>query len=231
MEATLVVVTLASLAAAVAASAAALRLWRESAARVAALQDAIAADALGPNPWVAPGQDPCVDGAFDAANTGDVGARPVMFAASTGSSDAPRRLAPVAVIAAVALSGAIGVWMASGGRPTAAGGAHASTPVPLELVALRHEQAGGLTTVAGVVRNPAGAQVRSRVAAVIALLDARGEALDARRVPLDLAELAPGGSSPFTATLPTPRGAARYRVTFRQDGVGLVPHADRRERN
>lgn len=231
MEATLVVVTLASLAAAVAASAAALRLWRESAARVAALQDAIAADAPAPDPWVAPGREPDVDGTVDQEDTGEAAAGPVMFAASTGSSDAPRRLAPVAAIAAVVLSGAVGAWMASGGRPATAGGAHAGAPVPLELVALRHEQAGGLTTVAGVVRNPAGAQVRSRVAAVVALLDARGEALDARRVPLDLAELAPGGSSPFTATLPTPRGAARYRVTFRQDGVGLVPHADRRERN
>lgn len=231
MGATLVVVTLVSLVLGAVASATAFRLWRESAARVEALETAIAAGAPGPVPWFAEGQVTPDDAVLDPVGTAGVDARLEMFSASTASSDAARRLAPVVVIAAVALSGAIGAWMASGGSDATAGSARASAVVPLELVALRHERARGTTTVAGVVRNPSGAVVRSHVAVVVALLDAQGEALDARRVPLDVAELGPGGSSPFTATLPTPPGAARYRVTFRQDGVGLVPHADRREKD
>lgn len=129
--------------------------------------------------------------------------------------------------AAMLLIGAVLI----GSRPDARAAEVPAAPAPLELLALRHEQQVDALTVSGTVRNPAAAAPVRNVTAVVFFFDQSGGFLGSSRAPVDITTLAPGEDSPFTVTVkPAPQAATRYRVSFRQDDSGLLPHVDRREK-
>jgi hypothetical protein len=136
------------------------------------------------------------------------------------------RLRPALAIAAIAAITVMGTLLiASRSERTAA----VETPAaPLELLALRHTQEDGTTTITGLVRNPSGGAVMERATAVAFFFDASGTFLASARAPLDFTRLAAGEESSFHVSLATPPGASRYRVSFRYAEGGLVPHVDRR---
>lgn len=110
-----------------------------------------------------------------------------------------------------------------------AGPAATAAPQPsLALLSMRHDQSGATLTVTGLVRNegPGGAE---GVVATVLVFDAAGSFLASGRAPLDTRVLDDGEESPFRVSVPQVRGAARYRVSFRNDS-GMVRHLDRRGR-
>lgn len=136
-------------------------------------------------------------------------------------------------IAGGAVAGALllaAILVSAGGQ--AAVDTPASSPAPLELLALRHDQQDGGVRVSGVVRNPDLAQPLRHLAAVVVFFDQRGGLVGSSRAPVDFTTLAPGEESPFTVAVnPAPPLATRYRVSFRRDGAGVLPHVDRREKS
>ena len=107
--------------------------------------------------------------------------------------------------------------------------ANATTPVPLELLALGHERDGDRLTVRGVVRNPASGREVDRVTAVVFLYNRDGGFLSSGRAAIQSATLVPGGESDFTVTVPGAGDVGRYRVSFRTEDL-VVPHVDFRDR-
>ena len=153
---------------------------------------------------------------------------------AAGGDEGGRRLRPA--IAVGAMAGALfvaGVLMSGGGDARAANTAKAAeSPVPLELLALRHEQGKRQLTVSGLVRNPPGAQPVRHLAAVVFFFDQAGGFVGSSRAPVDFTVLSPGEESAFTIAVdPAPVSAARYRVSFRRDESGVLPHVDRREKS
>jgi hypothetical protein len=51
------------------------------------------------------------------------------------------------------------------------------------------------------------------------------------RAPLDFRLLGPGDESPFQVAVPSPGPISRYRISFRRNEGGVVPHVDRRVRD
>jgi hypothetical protein len=204
-------------------------------ARIAALSAAIGAHEVptGAGAPTPPAEDEMSLRWFpEAPAAPPAGRAPAMFTAAdrddpTGGGRARPAIALGALAGAVALAGAL----VSGGGSTDVTNA-AKAPAPLELLALRHEQRTGQMTVSGLVRNPAGAQPVRHLAAVVFLFDSAGGFVASSRAPVDFTTLAPGEESPFTITLsPAPATAARYRVSFRRDDSGILPHVDRREKS
>jgi len=214
MDLLLITLTVISLAAALGFAVVTWRLFyeerRRSAARVAALSQAIDAQTPGvPTPPVAVSS---------------------MFTTQSGASVAGRPLIKAAVVGVMAI--AIVVYAAMSGRePTTGSTARASLPshaqAPLELLSMRHTRNGGSLTITGLVRNPADGSEARRVAAVVFVFDRAGSFVTSGRAPLDFAVLEPGGESPFVVTVPDAGDVARYRVSFRTD-EGVVRHVDRR---
>jgi hypothetical protein len=218
VDGALVVITLASLAAAAAALATACRVARRerqrSAARVAALVDAAGL-------WPEAG----VRGAGSASAN--------LFEAVQRPAGASRRLGLAlgvgALLVGMAVASAIAVSRGGESRPTAASPAVQTAVVVdrLELVALQHERVNRTLTIAGIVRNPATGRTIEGLIAAVDLLDRDGSRVLHREVPLDCRVLAPGEESPFRVTLPETTAVERYRVSFRTRGR-TVPHVDRR---
>ncbi len=98
---------------------------------------------------------------------------------------------------------------------------------PLDLVALGHERQADRLIVRGVVRNVASARTEALTAVVFAF-DRDGGFVTSGRAAVDTPQLAPGGDSTFSVTLPHAERVVRYRVSFRTD-AGIVPHVDRRQ--
>jgi hypothetical protein len=226
MEVVLVLVTLGSVLVAAAMALVAWRVSREaeerSAARVAALADEIARD---------PSAGPHHSGGGAALETratdGDTVAAAGLFARSGQEPGRARTFSPALVatlILGVVLAGAL-LASAVGSSGDAAA---AAQPQPLELLSLRHELREGTLTVTGLVRNPASGAELDRVTAVVFAFDPNGAFLASGRAPLDFAALAAGEESPFTVSIEGHSGVARYRVSFRRDEGGVVPHVDRR---
>ena len=111
------------------------------------------------------------------------------------------------------------------GAPAAT--AAATTPPPLELVALGHERVGDQLTVRGVIRNPASAAEMDRVTAVVQLITRDGGVVGTARAAVATTALTPGRESTFVVTVPGAADVARYRVSFTTDDR-VVPHLDRR---
>jgi hypothetical protein len=152
-----------------------------------------------------------------------------MFAASQRPGDAPRRLAPAVAVGALLVSSVAGIALLAGGTRGEAAAVPARADAPVELLALRHARQGGQFEIVGLVRNAAGAPVRERLTVVALLFDKQGNFLTSARAPVDFTRLGAGEESPFRVSLAAPAGVARYRVSFRLDSGGGVPHEDRRE--
>ncbi|HEY8549911.1 MAG TPA: hypothetical protein VIL35_08160 [Vicinamibacterales bacterium] len=137
------------------------------------------------------------------------------------------RLAPVLAGTFVMVVAALLLWLgARTGTPTAEA---AAQPDPLELLSLTHTRQGKDVTITGLVRNPKSARPLEAVTAVIYFFDREGSFLASARAPLDFRKLAAGDESPFQVTVPAPAGLSRYRVSFRHEEGGVLPHVDRRE--
>jgi hypothetical protein len=226
-----IIITLVSLLVAVAASAIAWRTVREerrrSEARVAALMEASALGGTSPDEttWVDPvqGLDPAPEPEMPALSlaTPMFGAEHETGAAARRSSWAPAAALGVAAILA-------GVWLASRSSASAPAAADAAKPPALELVSLSHEKRGDELTIVGLVRNPPGGASLPSAQAVVMLFDPQNRFVASARAPLEFRRLSPGDESPFRVTATVPVELARYRVSFRGEEGGLLPHVDRR---
>ena len=214
MDSVLIVLTCASVAAAVAfwftARKARAEDARRSAARVAALATAI--DEGNPSIETIRGHQRV------AVNA--------MFATASGDAVRGRPLVKMGIFAGLvtALMIVIAVANRDPSAPLAA-------PVPdeanLELVSMQHTREGRVLTVTGLVRNPRGGAPHSNITAVVLALDAKGAFLASGQAALDFTTLAPGDESPFVVTIRDAARVARYRVSFRT-GTETLKHVDRR---
>jgi hypothetical protein len=233
MEATLVIVTLLSLALAIGMAIVTWRVLQQERARadarVALLEEGLAADT------------PIETTAFD---TDTFAADRLFVQADTAAGAAGGRSRGMFAIgvAMVAIALILAVWsvgrlLAPGADQRAvataasasASAAAGQESAPLELVSLEQTRDGDAFTIRGVVRNPPAGATLDRLAAVVAFFDAGGQQLASVRAPLDFRTLAPGDESPFAVTTSVPAGVARYRVSFRRDEGTIVPHVDRRQ--
>jgi hypothetical protein len=105
--------------------------------------------------------------------------------------------------------------------------ANSSAQESLELLSMRHEREGENLTVTGLVRNP-GAPASGAIMAVVLAFDREGSFVASGRAPLEFATIAAGDESPFRVIIPGVKDVGRYRVSFRTD-AGVVRHVDRRE--
>lgn len=224
MDTLLIVMTVLSLAMAVAMTVVVLKLLaderRRSDARVAALMRASHVPA------------PVMESAA-RAREGDLPLRaPAAPAELFAATDAPSSWGPriAAAAATVAVLAAVGLTVSSPGRPAAAPAPAAARPAvaPLELMTLRHTAEPGSLTVSGIVSNPsAGAQL-TRVIATAWALDSGGAVIASGRAPIDLTAFGPGEESPFVVEVATNAPVARYRIGFRAEDGTVIAHVDRR---
>ena len=229
---TLQVVTALSLAVAAIAAGLAWQVRRREAARTAARVAALAA-AIDDEPLPASGgwvtlaevdlhTRPRAGDAADVAPRVGAGA---MFTAAEAAASG--RLGPVLSLAAAAclvVAGAV-LWSAIGGEAASV----EKTPPPLELLALCHDQDADRLSIQGLLRNPVGGRPLTHITAVAFVFDRQGSFLGSSRAPVDFTTLSPGEESPFTVVLsPALPSAARYKVSFRREDSGIVPHVDRR---
>ncbi|MPZ18196.1 MAG: hypothetical protein GEV06_09825 [Luteitalea sp.] len=131
----------------------------------------------------------------------------------------------VAVLLGGGLVAVSALSSSSGARQPAA---TAAASAPLELLSLEHEQERDTVVVSGVVRNPADADVRRGITAVVFFFDTQGRPLRHTGAPDQLSSLAPGTEAPFTVRASLPAGASRLRVSFRQNNGSAAPHVDLR---
>jgi len=104
----------------------------------------------------------------------------------------------------------------------------ATATAPLELLSLRHEQTESNVRITGLVRNPVEAGTRQGVHVAVLFFDRAGTFLDSAGGRLEFDPLGSGEETPFVVSAPRSKAAARYRVSFRVEGVGAIPHVDRR---
>jgi hypothetical protein len=152
---------------------------------------------------------------------------PIEAPALFGEVQADRRTgSPLLLVAGVLVVlislGGIYLLNRTGGTASASQG-----PAPLELTSLSHERSGELLKISGLVHNPRAGRAYSDVVAVVFTFDRQGNYLSSGRAGLDFRQLPPGEESPFSITLPSAGGVARYRVSLRTDDA-VIPHMDRR---
>jgi hypothetical protein len=148
-----------------------------------------------------------------------------LFAVGAEPSPWLRRLGVAAALAVVV--GGLG-YVVLPARPAAPAAAGAASPVPLELLTLKHTQQPSGLTISGTVYNPRGATQVSEVFAAAVLFGPDGNFLTSARAPLDFTTLRPGEESPFVITIPVAGVVARYRVGFRAADGSVIAHVDRR---
>jgi hypothetical protein len=225
MDSVLMVVTVASLAAAGAAGWYALRLRRDerrrSDARVSALSTAI--DAAGSGLRVPrAGRPPVpVSSLFAPEHSAAAQGVPVIRIAIGVAMG-------LALLVAVAMSNRNAAVESTGDAavPRPASTREASS-APLELISMRHEREGTTLRVSGLVRNPRSGGPVSRVSAVVFAFNRAGAFVASARAALDFTTLEPGDESPFVVTIPKVPDVGKYRVSFRTE-AGVVQHLDRR---
>lgn len=107
----------------------------------------------------------------------------------------------------------------------------ASTPAQagLELTSLRDARKPGELTISGLVRNPRGGAVLTRVAVTAYAFDDKGSFLASARALIDVTSLAPGDESPFEVSVPVTETVARYRIGFRSEDGRVIAHVDKRQ--
>jgi hypothetical protein len=149
--------------------------------------------------------------------------RPTLFAdADTTPAGGPRWLLAAGAVVVLLALGGIYLFNRAGTTAAASQGS-----APIELTSLRHERSGQSLVITGMVHNPTRGRAHDDLVAVIFTFDAAGNYLSSGRAGLDFRQLPPGEESPFSITLPSGAGVARYRVSFRTDAA-VVPHLDRR---
>jgi type II secretory pathway pseudopilin PulG len=253
METALLVITVFSVAAAVAAFVSARRVRRReqerSEARVAALAAAAETHGAADGGWtqvagewqwtpVAPGirdqgfgmrTERVIPAAEPIPNpqspiTGDSG----RFFGTVEREETSSRVPMMAAAALIVLLGGTLVFLnTSASNEPAAAVAEPARSEPLELVALSHARDVRLLTISGTVRNPSTGAKLEGLTAVVSLLDSHGVLVSTKDVPLDYRALGPGEEAPFRVSIPDAGPIARYRVSFRA-GTDVVPHVDRR---
>jgi hypothetical protein len=153
-----------------------------------------------------------------------------LFGTAARSGSALGRLGPALLAGVVLVGGLVGsALLLAGGRDGGAAAARPVEPKALELLSLRHAVKQDVVTVTGLVRNPTGNVPLERVAAIVFLFDSKGDFIASGRAPLDFLSLGAGDESPFVVAVQAPAKVARYRVSFRRDEGGMLPHVDRRE--
>jgi hypothetical protein len=150
-----------------------------------------------------------------------------LFAERETRSPWGRRLAAAAGCAAVLTAGII-AFSSWPGDPDTSGATSAASPVPLELLSLRHTADTKALTITGLVQNPRGGAGFTGVTAVAFLFAEDGGFISSGRAPLDFTRLEPGQESPFVVQVPITTAVARYRVSFRGENGGVIAHVDRR---
>ena len=116
------------------------------------------------------------------------------------------------------------VRVSTAAKPVAA----AAVPA-LELLSLHDARQPGSLTITGLVQNPRGGTMLTRVTVTAFAFDANGAFLASGRALLDVTALAPGDESPFVVTVPVAENVARYRIGFRGDDGRVIAHTDRRQ--
>jgi hypothetical protein len=140
----------------------------------------------------------------------------VVLVSVTASGRPVARTAPAAANAAAAAPGA-------GVTPAPAAG--------LELLSLRDARQPGALTITGLVQNPRGGNVLSRVTVTAYAFDDKGSFLASGRALIDVAALAPGDQSPFVVSVPVTDTVARYRIGFRGQDGRVIVHVDKRQQS
>ena len=106
----------------------------------------------------------------------------------------------------------------------------ADTVAPgLELLSLRDARQDDTLTITGMVQNPLGGRLLSRVAVTAYAFDDKGAFLASGRALIDVTSLAPGDESPFLVTVPVSGTVARYRIGFRSEDGRVIAHVDKRQ--
>ncbi|HTM03316.1 MAG TPA: hypothetical protein VL173_07435 [Vicinamibacterales bacterium] len=181
---------------------------RRSAARVAALAEAI--DGETPAPVDVPGDGVAVHPEFLTPQRSAPATR-ILLKIALGFA------AGVALIVAVTMVGA---------HHHEAVTATAADNASLELLSMRPEREGDTLTVTGLVRN-AGSGAVQHLTAVVLTFDRNSNFIASGRAPLDFVTLGPGDESPFRVSVPNVGDVGRYRVSFRTE-AGVVTHVDKR---
>jgi hypothetical protein len=110
-----------------------------------------------------------------------------------------------------------------------AGIGDARQPVGLELQSLRDARDASALTITGLVRNPRGGVMLSRVTVTAYAFDDNGGFLASGRALIDVTALAPGDESPFVVSVPVAATVARYRIGFRTEDGRVISHIDKRQ--
>lgn len=156
-------------------------------------------ETVQPTPWW--------NRAFVMAAIALLGTAAVLFALAASKNGSPRSAAP----------------------PTAAASPAADAAPGLELLSLRDSRTADALTITGMVRNPRGAALRSRVAVTAYAFDDKGAFLASGRALLDVTSLAAGDESPFVVSVPVTEAVARYRIGFRGEDGRVIAHVDKRQ--
>ena len=182
---------------------------RRSAARVAALADAIDAEM------------PIADVAAAGVSAVQPG-----FLTPQRSAPATRIFMKIALVFAAGVALIIAVAMV-GAHHHEAVTAPAAGNASLELLSMRPVREGDTLTVTGLVRN-AGSGAVQHLTAVVLTFDRNSNFIASGRAPLDFVRLGPGDESPFRVSVPDVADVSRYRVSFRTE-TGVVTHVDKRQ--
>jgi len=232
MDSLLIIVSVASVALAIATGGVVARLLaderRRSAMRVALLAE-MAAEAIAER------TDAPAD-AWELRSSSPVVTATELFSTPEQRSAWPKRLAVVASIAALAViaglaARAIGALDRTPTVRAATPPATAASSQMLDLLSLEHAQRPDALTITGFVQNPNGGASLSNVAATAFLFGADGTFLASGRAPLDFATLRPGAETGFVINVPVNAPVARYRVGFRGEDGRIIGHVDRRLRD
>ena len=87
----------------------------------------------------------------------------------------------------------------------------------------------GTLIITGLVQNPRGGTMLSRVIVTAYAFDDKGAFLASGRALIDVTSLAPGDESPFVVSVPVSETVARYRIGFRTEDGRVIPHVDKRQ--
>jgi hypothetical protein len=175
----------------------------------------------------------------EAPVSASVSATP-MFAEPEVNSPWGRRVAVMAGLGLVIASVILFALTADGKKPAGTSFA-AATADPaaqagptaivagLELLSLRDTRQPGSLTITGLVQNPRGGALLSRVTVTAYAFDDKGAFLASGRALLDVTTLSPGDESPFVVSVPVTETVARYRIGFRSEDGRVISHVDKRQ--
>jgi hypothetical protein len=104
-----------------------------------------------------------------------------------------------------------------------------AAPAGLELLSLRDARQADALTITGLVHNPRGGSLLSRVTVTAYTFDDKGSFLASGRALIDVTSFAPGDESPFVVTVPVTGTVARYRIGFRAEDGSVIAHIDKRQ--